>query len=83
VENEKFWIVETCKNALEMAESYPSVLDAVVSLDEPWYFEYSPQTNHQSTDFTVVSTNKKFGSKSQKPNKEKSVIRNLLQMEEL
>ena len=33
--------------------------------------------------FTVVSTNKKFGSKNQKPIEEKSVTRNLLQMEEL
>jgi hypothetical protein len=44
VENEKCWIVETCKNVLEMAKSDPSFLDSGVSVDEVWYFEYSPQT---------------------------------------
>lgn len=33
MENEKFWIVETCKNVLEMAKSDPSFLDSGVSVD--------------------------------------------------
>lgn len=34
-----------------MANSDPLFLDSVVSVDEVWYFEYSPQTKHQSTEW--------------------------------
>ena len=43
--------METCKSVLEMAKSDPLFLDSVVSVDEVWYFEYSPQTKRQSTEW--------------------------------
>jgi len=38
------WKMENVGYVMEMAKSDPSFLDSVISVDEVWYFEYSPQT---------------------------------------
>lgn len=40
--------MQVCQNILDRLETKHDFLDRVITNDEPWIFEYDPETKHQS-----------------------------------
>ncbi|VVC26068.1 Armadillo-like helical [Cinara cedri] len=75
---------DRCLDFLEQIENDPSFLERVITGDEPWIFEYDPETKRQSQEWhTSTSPRQKKGRMSKSKIKKSSQKIDILELVEL